>query len=81
MFCLSFETPSVVVVEIVQQLRVLTTLSEVWSEEFSVLNAFNSRGSDAHFSVSLNTHTGKETQTKQTDRDTQIKKIKYVAKD
>lgn len=67
------------VVEIVQQLRVLTTLSEVWSEELSILNAFNSRGSDAHFSVPLNTHTGRDTD--KTHRDTQIKKIKYVAKD
>lgn len=70
MFCLSFETPSVVVVEMVQQFRALTTLSEVWSAELSILNAFNSKGSDAHFSVPLNTHTGKETQTNTNNRQT-----------
>ena len=78
MFCLSFETPSVVVVEMVQQFRALTTLSEVWSAELSILNAFNSKGSDAHFSVPLNTHTGRDTDKHKQQTNTQIKKIKYV---
>lgn len=74
MFCLSFETPSVVVVEMVQQFRELTTLSEVWSAELSILNAFNSKGSDAHFSVPLNTHTGRDTDKHKQQTNTQIKK-------